>query len=87
MRASERSRDEDKRKRKGKKGSERRALQKRRSLSPAKRLLVGKFYLTGVKPLLGPLHFTSIGLGQNENQLQVFLKTFTWVCVAPLGQG
>ncbi len=89
-RASERRGGTREKKEQGKKRSKRRErhfFKSADSLSPAKRLLVGKFYLTGVKPLLGPLHFTSIGLGQNENQLQVFLKTFTWVCVAPLGQG
>lgn len=72
-RASELARDGDKRKKEqGKKRSKRREalLQKRPSLSPAKRLLVGKFYLTGVS--LYWAHFTSLQLdwGQNENQLQ-----------------
>ncbi len=54
-RASELASDEDKRKKEqGKKRSKRReALQKCPSLSPAKRLLVGKFYLLGLASI-GP---------------------------------
>jgi hypothetical protein len=81
-RASELASDGDKRKKEqGKKRSKRREealLQKRRpSLSPAKRLLVGKFDLTGVS--LYWAHFTSIGPEQNENQLQFCFVYLTGV--------